>query len=81
MPHIIVQCPVLTRAQRAAAVAEITDAFSRATGIEAANVVVHVQEHSYDEIGVGGRLLSDLYPELREKERRVREQRGASPSA
>lgn len=76
MPHIVVQCPVLTRAQRAAAVAGITEAFSRATGIEPAHVVVHVQEHSYDEIGVGGRLLSDIHPELREKERRVREERG-----
>ena len=33
-------------------------------------------KHSYDEIGVGGRLLSDIHPELREKERRVREERG-----
>ena len=75
MPHIVVQCPMLTREQRAAAVSGITEAFSRATGIEASHVVVHVQEHSYDSIGVGGRLLSDLYPELQEKERRIRDGR------
>ena len=34
MPHIVVQCPVLTRPQKVAVVAGITDAFARATGIE-----------------------------------------------
>ena len=76
MPHIVVQCPVLTREQKAAAVAGITEAFARATGIAAEHVVVHVQEHSYDDIGVGGRLLGDIDPALREKETRVRRARG-----
>lgn len=76
MPHIVVQCPVLTRPQKVAVVAGITDAFARATGIEPEHVVVHLQEHSYDDIGVGGRLLADIEPALREKEARVRRERG-----
>ena len=76
VPHIIVQSPVLTRDQKSAVVAGVTEAFSRATGIEPEHVVIHIQEHSYDDVGVAGRLLTDLHPELREKEARVRRERG-----
>lgn len=62
MPHITIQCPPLTRAQKADAVRRVTDAFSAATGHEAAIICVHIQEYPYQNIGVGGDLLADVLP-------------------
>ena len=67
MPHIEISCPRLTRAAKARVVAGVTEAYCEATGHGADIVVVHVNEHPYDNVGVGGRLLSDAYPELRER--------------
>jgi 4-oxalocrotonate tautomerase family enzyme len=74
MPHIVVYCPILGRERKAACVAALTQAFREATGFEAENLVIHVNEHSYDNIGVGGQLLSDAYPELAERERQLKAQ-------
>lgn len=71
MPEIIILCPRLDRERKVAVVKEVTEGFSRASGIEPGHVTVHIQEHSYDNIGVGGRVLTDLYPELAERERRA----------
>jgi len=69
MPHIVVYCPRLTREKKVACVAALTDAFEKTTGISAEHLVIHIEEHSYDNVSVGGRLLTDAYPELAERER------------
>jgi 4-oxalocrotonate tautomerase family enzyme len=70
MPHIVVYCPRLTREKKVACVAALTEAFERTTGHSAEHLVIHIEEHSYDNVAVGGRLLTDAYPELAERERR-----------
>jgi 4-oxalocrotonate tautomerase family enzyme len=72
MPHIIVYCPVMPREKRAACVAALTTAFAESTGFDAQELVIHMEEHSYDNIGVGGQLLTDRYPELALKEQSIR---------
>lgn len=69
MPHIIVYCPRLTREKKAACVAALTESFEKSTGLSAEHLVIHIEEHSYDNVGVGGRLLTDAFPELAERER------------
>lgn len=69
MPHIVVYCPVLDRERKSACVAALTSAFAESTGFAAEQLVIHIEEHSYDNVGVGGRLLTDAYPELAERER------------
>lgn len=69
MPHIVVYCPVLERERKAACAAALTKAFVESTGFDPEQLVIHIQEHSYDNVSVGGRLLSDAYPELAERER------------
>jgi 4-oxalocrotonate tautomerase family enzyme len=74
MPHIVVYCPRLTHEKKAACVAALTEAFERSTGLEADLLTIHIEEHSYNNIGVAGRLLADTYPELAERERRWEEE-------
>ncbi|MCB1502150.1 MAG: tautomerase family protein [Bauldia sp.] len=69
MPHIIVYCPRLTREKKAACVSALTEAFERSTGLGGDILTIHIEEHSYNNIAVGGRLLTETYPELAEKER------------
>lgn len=69
MPHIIVYCPRLERDKKIACVGALTEAFERTTGHSAELLTIHIEEHSYDNIAVAGRLLSESYPELAEKER------------
>ncbi|MCG7978415.1 MAG: tautomerase family protein [Candidatus Thiodiazotropha endolucinida] len=68
MPHIIVYCPRLEREQKAACVDALSKAFQQSTGLSAELLTIHIEEHSYDNIGVGGKLLTDAYPELAKKE-------------
>lgn len=78
MPHIVVYCPRLTREKKVNCVAALTEAFEKSTGLSAQDLVIHIEEHSYDNVAVGGRLLTDAYPELAERERAhaAREQGG-----
>lgn len=69
MPHIIVYCPRLEREKKIACVAALTEAFERTTGHSAELLTIHIEEHSYDNVGVAGKLLSEAYPELAERER------------
>ena len=71
MPHIIIYCPLLEREKKAACAAAVTEAFERTTGMGGDLLTVHFDEHSYSSIAVGGRLLSDTYPELEERERKL----------
>ena len=75
MPHIIVYCPRLDREKKVACVAALTEAFARTTGHSADILTIHIEEHSYDNVGVGGKLLSEQFPELAERERQHREDR------
>ncbi|MDJ0840142.1 MAG: tautomerase family protein [Acidobacteriota bacterium] len=74
MPHIVVYSPRLTREKKVACAKELTEAFERGSGISAEHLVIHFEEHSYDNVAVGGKLLTDMEPTLAERERQYREQ-------
>ena len=67
MPHIDIQGPRLSRAKKAAVVAGVTKAYCEATGMDPEHLIIHLSEHPYDNIGVGGQLLTDAIPELRDR--------------
>lgn len=71
MPHIIIYCPLLEHEKKAACAAAVTEAFENTTGMGGDLLTIHFEEHSYSSIAVGGRLLSDRYPELEERERKL----------
>lgn len=79
MPHIIIYCPRLERDKKAACAAAVTEAFERTTGLGGELLTIHFEEHSYNNIAVGGRLLTEAYPELYERERAYQKQ-GAAKS-
>lgn len=54
MPHIDIQGPRMTRAKKAQVVAGVTKAYCEATGMEPAHLIIHISEHPYDNVGVGG---------------------------
>lgn len=62
MPHIVIYCPPLELEQKSDVVERVTEAFAKATGHEADIISVHIQEFSYQNIGVGGQLLSKVLP-------------------
>lgn len=68
MPHIIIYSPRLTRDVKIACAEAITRAFEHTTGHSAELLTIHFEEHSYDNIAVGGKLLTDAYSELAMKE-------------
>ncbi len=80
MPHIIIYSPRLERDKKAACAAAVTEAFERTTGLGGELLTIHFEEHSYNNIAVGGRLLIDAYPELEERERAHQLQDTASSS-
>lgn len=69
MPHLVVYSPRMSRVVRAACAARLTAAFAEATGQDPDDLCIHFEEHSYDHVAVGGRLLTDAFPELAERER------------
>lgn len=77
MPHIVVYSPRLSREKKAACVTALTEAFANATGFDAELLTIHIEEHSYDNVGVGGKLLTDAFPELAERERLFKESQGS----
>ena len=74
MPHIIVYSPRLSREAKVACAAELTRAFESSTGHSAELLTIHFEEHSYDNVAVGGKLLTDAYPELAAREKQYREE-------
>ena len=62
MPHIVVYCPPLDKDKKVDVVKSMTDAFAKSTGHDPEIISVHIQEFSYHNIGVGGKLLSDVLP-------------------
>lgn len=73
MPHIIVYSPRMARDMKVRCAEAVTRAFEETTGHPADLLTIHFEEHSYDNVAVGGRLLTDAFPELAERERRFRE--------
>ncbi len=73
MPHIIVYSPRLTRDVKIACAEALTRAFESTTGHSSELLTIHFEEHSYDNVAVGGKLLTDAFPELAERERLHRE--------
>ena len=65
--HMLLYTPRLKRAVKRRVVDVLNAAFVKAIGQPKWEPVIHLCEHPYDNVGVGGRLLSDLYPELAEK--------------
>lgn len=77
MPHIVIYSPRLSRHAKVRCAEAVTEAFEATTGLEAGLLTIHFEEHSYDSVAVGGKLLTDAYPELAERERKFSE--GAQP--
>ena len=73
MPHIVIYSPRLSREAKVGCAEAVTQAFAAATGLEADLLTIHFEEHSYDSVAVGGKLLTDAYPELAERERQFAE--------
>ncbi|MBI5355972.1 MAG: hypothetical protein HZB68_05960 [Candidatus Aenigmarchaeota archaeon] len=64
--HLCLFCPRLSRGQKQKSVELFTRALKEA-GNKDWEIVVHISEHPYDNVGVNGKLLSDLVPELAKK--------------
>ena len=73
MPHIVVYSPRLTRDKKVRCAESLTRAFEESTGISAEHLVIHFEEHSYDNVAVGGKLLTDMEPELAAREAEYRD--------
>lgn len=61
--HIQIASPRLARLKKRDAVENLTAAFRQVTDWKSPPVI-HITEHPYDNVGVGGKLLSDVFPEL-----------------
>jgi len=59
MPHIVLDGPKLTKDQKRAIVESFTQAASDITKIPKEAFVVMIKENEPDNIGVGGKLLSE----------------------
>ncbi|KZL25490.1 tautomerase family protein [Pseudovibrio sp. Ad37] len=73
MPHIVVYSSRLSREKKAACVAALTEAFCTTTGLARDHLVIHLEEHSYDNIAVAGKLLTDTMPEIAVGEKPLQE--------
>ncbi len=62
--HFLLYCPRISRANKQKLVREFTAAYTHCVGRPDWQPVIHICEHPYDNVGVGGELLSDAYPEL-----------------
>lgn len=59
MPVITLDCSSLTKEQKQKLVSELTAVASKITNIPEQAYVVYLNEHERDNIGVGGKLLSE----------------------
>ena len=59
MPAIIMELAPLEKEKKAILVKEVTESVSKITGLPPQAIFVFIKENSLDNIGVGGRLLSD----------------------
>lgn len=61
--HFLLYCPRLKRSVKQNVVAALSEAFTSATEKERWIPTIHISEHPYDNIGVGGKLLTDAFEE------------------
>ncbi len=59
MPNIVIDGPKLEKQVKAKLVEEITDSVHRLTGIPREHIVVLIKENDPENVGVGGKLLSE----------------------
>ncbi len=60
MPVITVDGAKLPKEKKAELIAELTETASRIMGIPAEKYIVYVKENDMDNIGVGGKVLSEI---------------------
>ena len=65
--HVMLYCPRQTRKVKQEIVRRMNDSFRSHLTLEEFRPVIHIQEHPYDNVGVDGRLLSDIFEELAER--------------
>ena len=63
MPQIMFEGPPMNRAQKAEMVKTLTQAASKITGIQQEAFIVLIKENSPENVGVGGKLLSERWTE------------------
>lgn len=61
--HMLVYCPRLRRSVKQKLGSALSEAFTRALGNPTWVPVIHICEHPFDNVVVGGKLLSDAYEE------------------
>jgi 4-oxalocrotonate tautomerase len=59
MPVITFEAPELTKEQKQILAKELTETAARATGLPKEAFYVFLKENNFDNVGVGGVLLSD----------------------
>ena len=59
MPSVTLELARLSKEQKRTLVSEITETVSKVTGLPAEGIYVFIKENDLDNIGVGGKLLSD----------------------
>ncbi len=61
--HFLLYCPRLRKEVKAQVVEALTAAYTEGVGKPEWKPVIHIAEHPYDNVGVGGKILSDAYDE------------------
>ncbi len=65
--HLLLYSPRLTHSVKVKLIEKLTAAFVECVGKEDWQPVIHLAEHPYDNVGVEGKPLSLLIPELAER--------------
>ncbi|MDD5090108.1 MAG: hypothetical protein PHQ23_04250 [Candidatus Wallbacteria bacterium] len=65
--HILLYTPRLKKSVKRTLIERLSAAFAAAVENPEWVPVIHLCEHPYDDIGVGGKLLSDAYEECRKR--------------
>ena len=63
--HMLLYCPRVNRETKQKIVVSLTKAFTETLGKDNWQPVIHIIESPYDNVGVGGQLLSDAYEECK----------------
>jgi len=61
--HFLLYCPRLRREVKSQVVEALTAAYTECVGKPDWKPVIHIAEHPYDNVGVGGKILSEAYEE------------------
>jgi phenylpyruvate tautomerase PptA (4-oxalocrotonate tautomerase family) len=61
--HMLVYCPRLKRSTKQKVGAALTEAFTKSVKRQGWMPFIHICEHPYDNVIVGGKLLTDAYGE------------------